>query len=117
MSTRTVALAAIAIVAAISAVATYQPRVFSFLRYVPFGDKFGHFFIFGLLSLALVSAIRNQRATSIGIALATLIVIVEEGLQIFSSTRSFSISDLAASLTGVFVFALGAHFARNRGST
>lgn len=107
---------ATALVAVISAIATFVPGAFSFLNYIPFGDKLGHFFIFGLLSLVLIVAIPNRRAIPIGIALATLIVLIEEGLQLFSSTRSFSVYDLAASLAGVLVFALGTYFAKSRRS-
>lgn len=84
------------------------------MRFIPFGDKLGHFVIFGVLALILVFAFSGRHAMYLGAGLASAIVIIEEGLQLFAATRSFSMLDLSASLLGVVVFAVVANTLKKR---
>ena len=74
----------------------------------PYGDKVGHFILFGLLNFFLTRAFlprfalnRKLIALSVGLTLA-LIVAAEEFSQQFFSARTFDLVDLAASYVGVF---------------
>lgn len=76
----------------------------------PYGDKVGHFFLFGLLNffltLACLRALPLQRpklvALSIGLILA-LIISAEEYSQKFFENRTFDLIDLTASYIGLIV--------------
>ncbi len=78
----------------------------------PYGDKVGHFILFGLLSLlinlsvfeARPNADKKRLAVIVGLILAFLIGL-EELSQIWFPTRSFDLLDLAASYLGVAFFA------------
>jgi polysaccharide biosynthesis protein VpsQ len=73
----------------------------------PLGDKVGHFFLMGLLALALNLLFPNQqkqkRAIQIsnGSKLALILVTLEEISQLGFATRSFSIVDLSFSYLGI----------------
>lgn len=109
MSPKLVALLSVAVIAAISVIATFAPSTFYFLKYIPYGDKVGHFFLFGVLALTFVSAMPGSRSPLYGALLAAIIVVTEEVIQVYAPTRSFSLLDMAASLSGVVVFAVVGH--------
>ncbi|MCC6985798.1 MAG: VanZ family protein [Anaerolineales bacterium] len=74
----------------------------------PYGDKLGHFILYGLLNFFLTRAFlprfalnRKLIALSVGLTLA-LIVAAEEFSQQFFSARTFDLVDLAARYVGVF---------------
>jgi polysaccharide biosynthesis protein VpsQ len=73
----------------------------------PFGDKVGHFFLMGLLALALnllFSNPRNQNRPSrllTGSKIALILVTYEEISQLGFTSRSFSIVDLCFSYLGI----------------
>lgn len=77
----------------------------------PYGDKAGHFILYGLLTLfvdlALFRSFRSQSrrrvAVMIGLVLALLIGL-EEFSQQFIAERTFSLLDLAAGYLGVVFF-------------
>lgn len=77
----------------------------------PYGDKAGHFLLYGLLTLfvdlALFRSFRSQSrrrvAVMIGLVLALLIGL-EEFSQQFIAERTFSLLDLAAGYLGVIFF-------------
>ena len=81
-----------------------------FVMYVPFGDKIGHFLLFGFFSLMLNLALkaRTFRIWRINFLLGTLIVLivvfVEEFSQIFIRGRSFDYRDLIADFAGIIIF-------------
>ena len=114
MNSRLLALLSVLVIATISVVATIAPSVFSFLKYIPWGDKLGHFVLFGVLTLAIASAIPGARCFLYSAVLTAVLVVIEETLQIFAPTRSFSILDLAASLSGVFIFAIAGQVCRGK---
>ncbi len=78
----------------------------------PYGDKVGHFLLFGLLSLLVNLAALERRRTSqawhvaFGVSLMLAVLIgLEEFSQRFFAARTASWMDLAASYLGVSVFA------------
>lgn len=90
----------------------------------PYGDKVGHFLLFGLLSLLVNRAVLGQQhaqppwnvAVRAGIVLALLIGF-EEFSQAWFPGRTSSCADLAASYLGVSLFAWAAlKIAERRGA-
>src|SRR5512139_328081 len=82
-----------------------------FIYKFPFGDKAGHFILYGLLTLILDLAIfrarpdqsRKRLAVQCGPVLVVLIGLEEVSQQYFSS-RSFDLVDLTFSYLGVVFF-------------
>ena len=76
----------------------------------PYGDKAGHFILFGLLNFFITSAFlsshlpqpRSRLTLSVGFVLA-LFIGAEEWSQQFFSTRTFDLIDLSASYLGLLV--------------
>ncbi len=85
--------------------------VLGFINQIPYGDKAGHFLLFGILTLLLdltfIRSLPNRDpklvAVSIGLTLALLIGAEEYSQQFFNS-RTFSWLDLAFSYLGVIFF-------------
>lgn len=89
---------------------------FSFIRYLPYGDKIGHFCLMGIFSFVVNLAL-NARTIQIwklnyllGSLIVFAIVFVEECSQIFVSGRSFDLTDLIADTAGILVFGETARF-------
>jgi VanZ family protein len=84
----------------------HMPSFITKLYSFPYGDRIGHFALFGLLSFLLCIAFPTPhiRALKRDIPVLTLVlalfIIAEEISQIFISARTFSWEDLFASLTG-----------------
>jgi VanZ family protein len=84
----------------------HLPSFITMFYAFPYGDRIGHFALFGLLSFLLCMAfpIPSIRALKGNIPVLTLalafFIIAEEVSQCFISTRTFSWADLAASLAG-----------------
>ena len=89
------------------------PHSISALYDFPYGDKVGHFFLFGLLTFFLTRAFlssfpskpRGWVALSIGLILALFIALEEWSQQLFP-TRTFDLLDLLASYVGIVAFAI-----------
>jgi hypothetical protein len=85
--------------------------ILGFVNRIPFGDKIGHFLLYGILTLLIDLTLfrsfpsRNPKliALSSGLILALLIGIEEYSQQFFAN-RTFSLADLAASYLGVIFF-------------
>lgn len=103
MIRKVLAVGTVIAVAAISTLATWNPRIFSFIRSIPMGDKIGHFTLFGFVTYSIVSAIPGKRSVIYGASITAIVVLLEESLQIYSPNRTFSFLDLGASLLGVIV--------------
>jgi len=78
---------------------------------IPFGDKLGHFVLFGLLSLVVNLAVfearpkdNKSRLALITCLILALLIGLEEFSQIWFPSRSFSLFDLAAGYLGVALF-------------
>lgn len=87
-----------------------QSIFFDLVDATPYGDKIGHFFLFGILTLFLNVATR-LKAYKIwnfnfysGTSLVISFVVLEELSQAFITTRNFDFTDLFSDLLGIFVF-------------
>ena len=85
---------------------------FQFVASIPYGDKLGHFCLFGLLTLATNLAFRFKafQFYSIKLFLGTILVssfvIIEEFSQYFIPNRSFDLIDLSADFVGIVFFTI-----------
>lgn len=83
--------------------------LFGFVRSFPYGDKVGHFCLFGALTFGAIvgSRFRSFSLWRIKIYYAavfvTIFVIGEELSQAFIPTRRFDLIDLTADALGIFV--------------
>ena len=82
---------------------------FDFVNWLPFGDKVGHFFLFGIFTLAVNFALNFKRfkyfrILPIGTFLVAICVFVEELSQAFFPKRTLDIADLIADGLGILVF-------------
>ncbi len=100
------------IVAIIILADTHHLGLLSGVYEIPFGDKAGHFFLYGLLSLVVNLAVFQARPTDnrsrlalITCLILALLVGLEELSQIWIPSRTPSLLDLAASYLGVAFFA------------
>jgi polysaccharide biosynthesis protein VpsQ len=80
--------------------------VLSFVGSIPFGDKLGHFFLFGTFSFLLNLSLgcRKVRRVLSGNLIVSVIVTIEEISQIFIRGRSFDLTDLIADFLGILLF-------------
>lgn len=103
---RYIMLTGFAVVFSISFFATMNPILFGFITHIPHGDKLAHFILFGMLGLLAV--LQAWRFGSVyvccGIALVIGYAITDELMQQFLATRSFSLIDLVANISGVIIF-------------
>lgn len=83
------------------------------LNRLPYGDKAGHFFLFGILTLLIDAALLrshphlNRRLLVSRVALTLALFIgLEEFSQRYFSARSFDLVDLLFSYLGVVFFSL-----------
>lgn len=94
---------------------------FDLVKMLPYGDKIGHFFLFGLLSLgtSVVLKLRGVRFGAVfvpyGAILISCLVVIEELSQKSFPGRTFDLGDILASLIGVFVFSVLPFFRRENG--
>lgn len=87
--------------------------VLRFVNGIPFGDKLGHFLLFGILTLLIDLALLRSRpdlnpsliARRVALILA-LFIGLEEFSQRYFSARSFDLVDLTFSYFGVCFFSL-----------
>jgi VanZ family protein len=116
MKTFAVLMVATVTLATLIANLGYGDRAFTFLRHVPGGDLTGHFCLYALLSFAVASWISRptpEATRSARICIAAVLgflVILEEFSQSVIPTRTFSLRDLAASLSGLLAGLLAAAF-------
>ena len=91
-------------------------RFFSFIGYLPFGDKIRHFCLMGTFSFVVNPALnaRTDRVWKLNYLLGSLIVLTvvaaEEFLQMYVRGRTFDLTDLAADASGIFIFGAFARF-------
>jgi len=83
---------------------------FEFVASIPYGDKLGHFCLFGLLTLAanftfkLKSFQLRSMQIYLGSILVFVFVVLEESSQFFISTRTLDALDLSADFVGILFF-------------
>lgn len=76
--------------------------VFSFVKYVPGGDKTLHFMLFGTMTLILTLAL-NVKPYIVS-TLIFIIAFIEEVSQIWVESRTFDYMDLMADFMGIVIF-------------
>ncbi len=84
--------------------------IFQWLHIIPYGDKLGHFFLIGLLSL-LINLSLNCAKFELwrmnffkGSAIVLVIITLEEFSQVFIPSRSFDLGDVLANYVGIMFF-------------
>lgn len=94
--------------------------ILGFVGSIPYGDKFGHFFLMGILSF-LINLMLGAKTIGfgsfrylLGSLLVAVIVTLEECSQLFIRGRSFDWSDLVADCLGILVFGELARLACNK---
>ncbi|MCL2915652.1 VanZ family protein [Shewanella corallii] len=87
-----------------------QSIFFQFIAGIPYGDKLGHFGLFGTLTLVanLALSCRYWRIGRVKILRGTLLVslfaLLEEGSQSFLPNRTLDWQDLLADAVGIILF-------------
>lgn len=80
------------------------------VRNLPYGDKMGHFLLYGILAFLVNLALKNRKLAIFGhqVLLGGLLVLVfallEECTQIALSTRDFELWDMFCDLVGIVLF-------------
>ena len=80
------------------------------VRNLPFGDKMGHFLLYGMQAFLVNLAFQNGRWDVYGLSVlkgSTLVLVfavAEEFTQIFLASRSFELADIVCDLLGIYVF-------------
>jgi len=89
--------------------------IVGFLNQIPYGDKAGHFILYGILTLLIDLAIirpipspsRRLLVSRVALILA-LVIGLEEFSQLYFPNRTFDLVDLAFSYLGVLFFSWAA---------
>lgn len=87
-----------------------QSIFFDFVRALPFGDKLGHFGLFGMLTLLMNFAckLKTIKIASVSVYLGAILVfsfaILEELSQFFVDSRTLDITDILADTVGIVFF-------------
>ncbi|NRD21161.1 VanZ family protein [Winogradskyella eckloniae] len=82
---------------------------FDVVNGLPFGDKMGHFFLFGVLTLLINFALKYKEfklfiKLPIGTCIVAIVVLIEEISQGFIPNRTLDITDLLADVLGILLF-------------
>ncbi len=83
---------------------------FNVVSWLPYGDKIGHFVLYGLLAMLMNIALKHKtvrllgRAFLLGSSSVIAFAILEELTQLFIPTRTADFIDMFCSLLGVFAF-------------
>jgi VanZ family protein len=89
---------------------------FEFVASIPYGDKLGHFCLFGLLTLGANFAFKLKSFTLLslkiylGSSVVFVFVLVEELSQYFIPSRTLDATDLLADIVGIIAFSLVTKF-------
>lgn len=85
---------------------------FDFVQTIPYGDKVGHIFLYGILSFG-VSLVLNFKAVILkgiklyyGVILVFTFAFIEELTQGLSPNRTLDIYDLLADIIGITMFSI-----------
>ncbi len=95
---------------------TEQSTVFfDWVKIIPYGDKFGHFFLFGFLTLGVNIGLKMRDFTlgnikiPYGSAWILTLVILEELSQYFVASRTLDMTDIITDCIGIGVFSVIAY--------
>jgi len=89
---------------------------FELVARIPYGDKLGHFCLFGLLTLGVNFAFKLKSYTLIsfniyvGSTVVFFFVLLEELSQYFIPSRTLDITDVLADIIGIITFSLVTKF-------
>ncbi len=89
---------------------------FEFVASIPYGDKLGHFCLFGFLTLGANFAfkLKSYKLLSFNVYLGSmavfLLVLIEELSQYFIPSRTLDATDLLADIVGIITFSLVTKF-------
>lgn len=81
----------------------YGPVLWGFMNNIPHGDKYGHFFLYGLMVIAIERILRFK-IIGVSAIIVFLFALLEELSQMYINTRTFSLIDLFFSIAGIIVF-------------
>ena len=82
---------------------------FDFVKTLPLGDKIGHFILFGFLTFICIIASKYRSFQFVGIQIyypaifIFVFVVLEEISQIYISSRTFDLTDLASDVIGIVI--------------
>lgn len=82
---------------------------FDLVKLIPFGDKVGHFCLFGLLTLTTNYGLKykhigSNKSVLMGTIFVAILVLLEECSQSFIPSRTFDFIDLTADTLGILIF-------------
>ena len=83
--------------------------IFSWIRAIPYGDKFGHFFLMGGFAFVANYSLScrcikiGQRYFLLGSLIVALLVTLEEFSQLFIRYRTFDLLDLTFDFLGIWI--------------
>ena len=85
--------------------------LFEIKQAVPYGDKIGHFFVYGMMTLFANYAFKfryfaNNKFNQYGAVVVIAFTTFEEFSQLLFSTRTFSLYDMIANLAGIGLFTI-----------
>jgi len=89
---------------------------FEFVASLPYGDKLGHFCLFGFLTLGANFAfkLKSYKLLSFNVYIGSiavfLLIIIEELSQYFIPSRTLDATDLLADIVGIITFSLVTKF-------
>jgi hypothetical protein len=96
------------------------PGVLAIFYSFHYGDKAGHFLLMGLMNFLVVLSFPIRRSANLAQSslvcslIVGALVTLEEGSQVFFSTRTASLADLASSYAGIILFGVLAYWLRAR---
>lgn len=89
---------------------------FDLAEVIPFGDKVGHMFLFGILTFG-VNISTSYKLVNIGVLqvflgtlIVSLFVVVEELSQYFTPSRTLDVNDLIADAIGIIAFTILSYY-------
>jgi VanZ family protein len=91
---------------------------FELVASIPYGDKLGHFCLFGILTLAanFTFKLKSFQLLSVEVYLGSILVfffvVLEESSQFFIATRTIDALDLSADFIGIVLFNLVTKYLR-----
>ncbi|WP_371374826.1 VanZ family protein [Thalassotalea aquiviva] len=86
-----------------------QNAIFTLKDSIPFGDKVGHFLMYGVLALLANFAFKfrfiwQNQTYQLGSLLVLIFSLSEEFSQLLFATRTFSVADIMANVVGITFF-------------
>ncbi|TLU66437.1 trypsin [Thalassotalea litorea] len=93
----------------------HNNALFQWVAQTPYGDKLGHFFIFGFLTLITNASLKFRTLVFgklnlyLGTLLVSVFVLAEEFSQGFLPTRNMDIEDVIADAIGIILFTAISH--------